>query len=136
MTRRGVLASFTLSAAVIIAAWLGQTSVRTIEDLEAGDCFTLPLSGWDGSLNAVDVVDCDDALAAAAKEGTVIAARVDIIGNLAQESPQAFPGDAASSQLATSWCDQRSGTNDLVAVAPDEAAWAAGAPVVCLRLGR
>lgn len=135
MTRLGVVATSILGAAVLIAAWLGQTSVRTIDDLEVGDCFTLPASGWNGSLSAVELVDCDNALVAAARDGTVVA-KVEIVGNLIHGSAQPFPGDAESAQLATSWCDQRVSTNDLVAVAPDEAAWSADAPVVCLRLGR
>jgi hypothetical protein len=136
MTRRGVLATLMLSAAVVIAAWLAQTSLRTINDLAIGDCFTLPLSGWDGSLSAVEVVDCDGALAAAANDGNVIVAQVAIVGNLAHDSAQPFPGDAASSERSTRWCDQRGGATDLVAVAPGEEGWKAGAPVVCLRLGR
>ncbi|MDB0005747.1 hypothetical protein N9E02_00745 [Ilumatobacteraceae bacterium] len=136
MNRRAWIATLLLATATVGAALLAApTDSSTVLDLEVGDCFVLPDSGWNGRIRSAAVLDCDEALGTAAQSAaTVVAALVVAAGDIANGP---WPGDSASMSESSRWCAQTPGADaGIVPVAPDEDLWALGGRVLCLRLGR
>jgi len=119
-TLRGVIGVSVLAVVaaliLIMAVRITQSSSTDITDLDVGDCFQLDPDD-DGSIDLVDVIDCDEPHDA----------EVVMVDDLNPDGDRPYPDDDTLFGLADARCatvpdDPRFG---IIAIAPTEASWEA-----------
>lgn len=110
-----VLLAFAALAAVIAIAVAMSADSTSVFDLNAGDCFVLPIDGDDTSLEEVDSIGC-----AEPHDAEVV-----LVGQLNPDQDRNYPTDEALFAEVESNCSSVPipAQFGMLPIAPDEASW-------------
>lgn len=110
-------AALAVLATMVAVFVLAGADVTSINDLEVGDCFDVPIDGGDVRIETVDVSDCDEP-----HEAEVV-----LVGELNPDRDRPYPSDAELfaeiDRRCASLPAEITDRFGLLPVAPDEASW-------------